>query len=66
MNVVHVRDQKHELTPSRDRYPGDIGVKGDNWPPRDIVYKQNNKLFGLRDKPITQQDALSKYKDLPR
>ncbi|KAK8574493.1 hypothetical protein V6N12_062183 [Hibiscus sabdariffa] len=37
MNAVHVRDQKHELTPPRNR-----------------------------DKPITQQDALSKFEDQPR
>ncbi|KAL4278436.1 hypothetical protein GQ457_03G020750 [Hibiscus cannabinus] len=48
------------------RYPCDIGVKGDSLPPRDIVYKKDNKLFGLRDKLITQQDALSKFEDLPR
>ncbi|KAK8582318.1 hypothetical protein V6N13_032073 [Hibiscus sabdariffa] len=28
------------------------------FPPRDIVYEQANQLSGLRDKPITQQDAL--------
>ncbi|KAK8713429.1 hypothetical protein V6N13_148647 [Hibiscus sabdariffa] len=28
------------------------------FPPRDIAYKQDIQLFGLRDKPITQQDAL--------
>ncbi|KAL4290102.1 hypothetical protein GQ457_14G017050 [Hibiscus cannabinus] len=36
------------------------------FPSRDIVYKQDNQLFGLRDKPITQQDALLKSKDLSR
>ncbi|KAL4332885.1 hypothetical protein GQ457_07G005270 [Hibiscus cannabinus] len=30
------------------------------FPPRDIVYDQDIQLIGLRDKPITQQDALSK------
>ncbi|KAL4319179.1 hypothetical protein GQ457_18G011110 [Hibiscus cannabinus] len=64
MNAVHVRDQKHELTPPRNRkYPCDNGNKKVTaFPPRDIVYKQDNQLFGLRDKPITQQDALSKSK----
>ncbi|KAL4295765.1 hypothetical protein GQ457_12G013290 [Hibiscus cannabinus] len=35
-------------------------------PPRDILYKQDIKLLGLRDKPITQQEALLKSDDLLR
>ncbi|KAK9034805.1 hypothetical protein V6N11_076862 [Hibiscus sabdariffa] len=55
MNAVHVRDQNHELTPPRNSIS-----------PRDIVYKQDNQLFGLRNKPITQQDALPKSEGPPR
>ncbi|KAL4281953.1 hypothetical protein GQ457_03G014790 [Hibiscus cannabinus] len=55
MNVVHVRDQKHELT-----LPSYSNKKVTAFPPRDIVYKQDNQLFRLRDKTITQQDALTK------
>ncbi|KAL4272686.1 hypothetical protein GQ457_13G018380 [Hibiscus cannabinus] len=67
MNAVHVRDQKHELTPPRNSYPCDNGNKKMTaFPPRDIVYKQDNQLFGLRDKPITQQDALPKSEGRPR
>ncbi|KAL4313403.1 hypothetical protein GQ457_01G012270 [Hibiscus cannabinus] len=51
VNTVHVRDQKHELTPPR------------NW---DIVYNQVKQLIGLRHKPITQQDALPKSDSQPR
>ncbi|KAL4283236.1 hypothetical protein GQ457_16G020080 [Hibiscus cannabinus] len=60
MNAVHVRDQKHELTPPKiGRYPCDnSNKKVTAFPLRDIVYKQDNQLSGLRDKPITQQDAL--------
>ncbi|KAL4296084.1 hypothetical protein GQ457_12G015300 [Hibiscus cannabinus] len=36
------------------------------FPPRDIMYKQDNQLFGLRDKPITQQDALARSESPPR
>ncbi|KAK9042550.1 hypothetical protein V6N11_017619 [Hibiscus sabdariffa] len=36
------------------------------FPPRDIVYKQDNQLSGLRDKPITQQDALPRSEGPPR
>ncbi|KAL4297733.1 hypothetical protein GQ457_12G014650 [Hibiscus cannabinus] len=61
VNTVHVRDQKHELTPPRDRYPCDNGYKEVTaFPPRNIVYDQDIQLIGLRDKPITQQDALPK------
>ncbi|KAL4282748.1 hypothetical protein GQ457_16G017570 [Hibiscus cannabinus] len=59
--AIHVRDQKHELTPPRDRgkYHCENGYKEVTvLPSRDIVYDQANQLFGLRDKPITQQDAL--------
>ncbi|KAL4296075.1 hypothetical protein GQ457_12G015150 [Hibiscus cannabinus] len=67
MNAVHVREQKHELTPPRNRYPCDNGNKKlTAFPLRDIVYKQDNQLFGLRDKPITQQDALPKSEGPPR
>ncbi|KAL4279722.1 hypothetical protein GQ457_03G020630 [Hibiscus cannabinus] len=59
VNTVHVRDQKHELTPPRDRYPCDNGYKEVTvLPSRDIVYDQAKQLFGLRHKPITQQDAM--------
>ncbi|KAL4362706.1 hypothetical protein GQ457_04G016550 [Hibiscus cannabinus] len=59
VNMVHVRDQKHELTPSRNRYPCDNGYKEVTvLPSRDIVYDQVKQLIGLRHKPITQQDAL--------
>ncbi|KAK9006426.1 hypothetical protein V6N11_035464 [Hibiscus sabdariffa] len=57
MNAVHVQDQKHELTP-----PMNSNKNVTDFPPRDIVYKQDNQLFGLTDKPITQQDALPKSK----
>ncbi|KAL4377328.1 hypothetical protein GQ457_02G043370 [Hibiscus cannabinus] len=36
------------------------------FPSRNIVYKRDNQLFGLSDKPITQQDALAKFEDQPR
>ncbi|KAL4341546.1 hypothetical protein GQ457_08G027960 [Hibiscus cannabinus] len=67
MNVIHVQDQKHELTPPRNRYPCDNGYKEVTaFPPRDIVYDQDIKLIVLRDKPITQQDALSRSESPPR
>ncbi|KAL4311755.1 hypothetical protein GQ457_01G015830 [Hibiscus cannabinus] len=67
MNVIYVRDQKHELTLHRNRYACDNGNKKVTaFLPRDIVYKQDNQLFGLRDKPITQQDALPKSEGPPR
>ncbi|KAL4280589.1 hypothetical protein GQ457_03G021380 [Hibiscus cannabinus] len=45
MNAIHVRDQKHELTPPRNRYPCDNGYKEVTaFPPRDIVYDQDIKL----------------------
>ncbi|KAK8562230.1 hypothetical protein V6N12_049276 [Hibiscus sabdariffa] len=50
----------HQQFTLQGRYPYDIGVKGDSLPSTDIVYKQDSKLFVLRDKPITQQDALPK------
>ncbi|KAK8515203.1 hypothetical protein V6N12_019251 [Hibiscus sabdariffa] len=55
MNAVHVRNQKHELTPPRNSFST-----------RDIVYDQANQLSGLRDKPITQQDALPRSECQPR
>ncbi|KAL4281205.1 hypothetical protein GQ457_03G013640 [Hibiscus cannabinus] len=67
MNAVHVRDQNHELTPPRNRYPCDNGYKEvTTFPPRDIVYDQDIQLFGLRDKPITSQDALPRSESPPR
>ncbi|KAK8649453.1 hypothetical protein V6N13_130182 [Hibiscus sabdariffa] len=52
---------------SRYKYPCDNGNKKVTaFPPRDIVYKQDNQVFGLRDKPITKQDALSKSEGPPR
>ncbi|KAL4291965.1 hypothetical protein GQ457_14G012580 [Hibiscus cannabinus] len=67
VNTVHVRDQKHELTPPRDRYPCDNGYKEVTaFPPRDIVYDQDIQLIGLRDKSRTQQDALPKSESPPR
>ncbi|KAK8557647.1 hypothetical protein V6N12_009876 [Hibiscus sabdariffa] len=54
MNAVHVRNQKHELTPPRNS--GYKKVTDSS--PRNIEYKQDRQLFGLRDKPVTQQDAL--------
>ncbi|KAL4291726.1 hypothetical protein GQ457_14G020970 [Hibiscus cannabinus] len=67
VNTVHVRDQKHELASPRDRYPCDNGYKKvTDFPPRDIVYDQDIQLIGLRDKPITQQDALLKSESPPR
>ncbi|KAK8985060.1 hypothetical protein V6N11_076752 [Hibiscus sabdariffa] len=36
------------------------------FPPRDIKYKQDKQLFGLRDKPITKQDALPRSEYQPR
>ncbi|KAL4318496.1 hypothetical protein GQ457_18G009490 [Hibiscus cannabinus] len=59
VNTVHVRDQKHELAPPRNRYPCDNGYKEVTvLPLRDIVYDQVKQLIGLRHKPITPQDAL--------
>ncbi|KAL4378709.1 hypothetical protein GQ457_02G025800 [Hibiscus cannabinus] len=67
MNAVHIRDQKHELTPPRNRYPCDNGYKEVTaFPPRDIVYDQDIQLIGLRDKPITQQDTLPRSESPPR
>ncbi|KAK8565368.1 hypothetical protein V6N12_058931 [Hibiscus sabdariffa] len=34
--------------------------------PRNIKYKQDRQLFGLRDKPITKQDALPRSEFQPR
>ncbi|KAL4325039.1 hypothetical protein GQ457_11G026360 [Hibiscus cannabinus] len=59
VNTVHVRDQKHELAPPRNRYPCDNEYKEVTvLPLRDIVYDQVKQLIRLRHKPITLQDAL--------
>ncbi|KAL4317894.1 hypothetical protein GQ457_18G011280 [Hibiscus cannabinus] len=48
-------------------YPCDNGYKEVTvLPSRDIVYDQVKQLFGLRHKPITQQDALPRSDFLPR
>ncbi|KAL4301743.1 hypothetical protein GQ457_10G010740 [Hibiscus cannabinus] len=60
VNTVHVRDQKHELTPPRNR-KGALRqriARGDSSTVEGTVYKQVEQLFGLRHKPITLQDAL--------
>ncbi|KAL4367866.1 hypothetical protein GQ457_05G021380 [Hibiscus cannabinus] len=67
MNIVLVRDQKHELTPHRNRYPCDNGYKVVTaFSPRDIVYEEDIQLIGLRDKPIRQLDALPRSEFPPR
>ncbi|KAL4291148.1 hypothetical protein GQ457_14G012550 [Hibiscus cannabinus] len=67
VNTVHVRDQKHELTPPRNRYPCDNGYKEVTvLPSRDIVYDQVKQLIGLRHKPITLQNALPRSDSQPR
>ncbi|KAL4278222.1 hypothetical protein GQ457_03G015770 [Hibiscus cannabinus] len=67
VNTVPVRDQKHELTPPRNRYPCDNGYKEVTvLPSRDIVYDQVKQLIGLRHKPITLQDALPRSDSQPR
>ncbi|KAK9028187.1 hypothetical protein V6N11_067998 [Hibiscus sabdariffa] len=43
MNVVHVRDQKHELTPPRNSGNEEVTA----FLPRDIVYKQDKQLQDL-------------------
>ncbi|KAL4376960.1 hypothetical protein GQ457_02G025720 [Hibiscus cannabinus] len=53
VNPVHVRNQKHELTPPRSRCQ-----ESDSSTVEGTVYKQAEQLFGLRHKPITPQDAL--------
>ncbi|KAL4376248.1 hypothetical protein GQ457_02G024320 [Hibiscus cannabinus] len=59
MNAIHVRDQKHELTPPRDRYSYDSGYKEVTaFPSRIIVVQAGHPVIGLRDKPIAQKDAL--------
>ncbi|KAK8676462.1 hypothetical protein V6N13_142036 [Hibiscus sabdariffa] len=50
MNAVLVRNQRHELTPPRDR---------------SINSDQGSNLSGLRDRPVTQQDALSNSEVFP-
>ncbi|KAL4387320.1 hypothetical protein GQ457_09G017490 [Hibiscus cannabinus] len=67
VNTVHVRDQKHELTPPRNSYPCDNGYKEVTvLPSRDIVYDQVKQLIGLGHKPITLQDALPRSDSQPR
>ncbi|KAK8593424.1 hypothetical protein V6N12_045506 [Hibiscus sabdariffa] len=58
MNVVHVRDQRHELTPPRNR--------GDSFSVEEYRVQTRQAVTGLRDKPVTQQDALSKSEYQPR
>ncbi|KAK8557127.1 hypothetical protein V6N13_035231 [Hibiscus sabdariffa] len=51
----------------RGRYPLDNGYKEVTvLPSRGIVYDQAKQLFGLRHKPIAQQDALPKPEFQPR
>ncbi|KAL4367584.1 hypothetical protein GQ457_05G021660 [Hibiscus cannabinus] len=73
MNTVHVRDQKHELTPPRDSLPCEEDILVTNgykevttFLLRDILYEQHIQLIGLWDKPITQQDALPRSESPPR
>ncbi|KAK8590242.1 hypothetical protein V6N12_024619 [Hibiscus sabdariffa] len=58
MNAVHVRDQKHELTPPRNR--------GDNFSAEGYRVQARQAVIGLRDKPVTQQDTLPKSEYQPR
>ncbi|KAK8563522.1 hypothetical protein V6N12_035668 [Hibiscus sabdariffa] len=58
MNAVHVRDQRHELTPPRNR--------GDSFSAEEYRVQTRQAVTGLRDKPVTQQDALPKSKYQPR
>ncbi|KAK8557601.1 hypothetical protein V6N12_009830 [Hibiscus sabdariffa] len=58
MNAVHVRDQKHELTPPRNR--------GDSSSVEGYRVQTRQAVIGLRDKPVTQQDALPKFEYQPR
>ncbi|KAK8590247.1 hypothetical protein V6N12_024624 [Hibiscus sabdariffa] len=62
MNAVHVRNQKHELTPPRNSGYKKVTA----FSPRNIKYKQDRQLFGLRDKPVTKQDALPRSESQPR
>ncbi|KAK8560249.1 hypothetical protein V6N12_013049 [Hibiscus sabdariffa] len=47
MNTVHVRDQKHELTPPRNSFFAE-----------GYQVQARQAVTGLRDKPVTQHDAL--------
>ncbi|KAL4383856.1 hypothetical protein GQ457_15G016890 [Hibiscus cannabinus] len=48
VNTVHVRDQKHEITPPRNRYLYDNGIKKVTaFPSRDIVHKQDKQTCCL-------------------
>ncbi|KAL4279989.1 hypothetical protein GQ457_03G019020 [Hibiscus cannabinus] len=68
INAVHVRDQKHELTLPRNRKIslGNGYKEVKTFPLRDILYDQDIQLIGLRDKPITHQDALPRFEFPPR
>ncbi|KAK8696703.1 hypothetical protein V6N13_001835 [Hibiscus sabdariffa] len=48
MNAVHVRDQKHELTPPRNSFSAE-----------GYCVQARQAVIELRDKPVTQHDALS-------
>ncbi|KAL4303866.1 hypothetical protein GQ457_10G006870 [Hibiscus cannabinus] len=58
VNTVHVRDQKHELTPPRTR--------GDSFSAEGYCVRSRHLVIGLKDKPITHQDALPKSESPPR
>ncbi|KAK8652313.1 hypothetical protein V6N13_061334 [Hibiscus sabdariffa] len=58
MNAVHVRDQRHELTPPRNR--------GDSFSAEECRVQARQAVTRLRDKPVTQQDALPKSEYQPR
>ncbi|KAL4297631.1 hypothetical protein GQ457_12G014040 [Hibiscus cannabinus] len=66
VNTIHVRDQKHELTPLEREECREEYLFVTTFPPRDIVYDQDIQLIGLRDKPITHQDALPRSESPPR
>ncbi|KAL4377535.1 hypothetical protein GQ457_02G024360 [Hibiscus cannabinus] len=60
-------DQKHELTPPRDRYSYDSGYKEVTaFLPMIIIVQAGHPIIGLRDKPIAQQDALLRSEFQPR
>ncbi|KAK8600539.1 hypothetical protein V6N12_050392 [Hibiscus sabdariffa] len=58
MNAVHVRDQRHEQTPPRNR--------GDSFSAEEYRVQTRQAVTRLRDKPVTQQDALLKSEYQPR
>ncbi|KAK9030324.1 hypothetical protein V6N11_031752 [Hibiscus sabdariffa] len=47
VNTVHVRDQKYELTPPRNSFSAE-----------GYCVQARQVVIGLRDKPVTQHDAL--------